>query len=347
VTHILALTTIVRERLLPVSGQVVARLNQKVNAGDVVATGQMAREHALLDLARTFGISPDAADKMVKCKVGDKLAEGTVVAQRGGILGREVKVPRDGKVVAVGGGQILMEVGETSIELRAGIPGTVIQIIPDRGVVVQTVGALVQGIWGNGRMDMGLLTSLLEKPDDVLTTAHLDVSLRGSVILGGTCRDADTLRAAADLPVRGLILASLPPALVPLAAQMRYPIVVVDALGVQPMDPVAYKLLTTNIKREVTLNAEVYDRYTGTRPEIIIPLPVTQETPVPREMDTFAPGQQVRMRRAPHAGEIGTLSNLKPGLTTLPSGLRAPAGEVRLETGEQVLVPLINLEIVG
>jgi hypothetical protein len=231
--------------------------------------------------------------------------------------------------------------------VRAGIPGTVVQVIPDRGVVIQMIGALVQGVWGNGRMDVGLMTALMEKPDDILTTAQLDVSLRGSVILAGSCREADTLRAAADLPVRGIILASLAPSLLPLAAQMRYPIVVVDAIGSQPMDPVAFKLLTTNVKREVSLNAEVYDRYTGVRPEIIIPLPVTTETPTPREVDTFAPGQQVRMRRAPHAGEIGTLSNLKPGLTTLLSGLRAPAGEVRLESGEQVLVPLINLEIVG
>ena len=43
-----------------------------------------------------------------------------------------------------GGGQVLMEVGDTRIELRAGLPGMVTQVIAERGVVIRTAGALVQ-----------------------------------------------------------------------------------------------------------------------------------------------------------------------------------------------------------
>ena len=52
------------------------------------------------------------------------------------MIPKTVKVPREGKVVVTGGGQVLIEVGESHTELRAGIPGTVMQIIPDRGVVI-------------------------------------------------------------------------------------------------------------------------------------------------------------------------------------------------------------------
>jgi hypothetical protein len=250
-------------------------------------------------------------------------------------------------VVLSGGGQILLEIGEGAFELRAGLPGVVTRVIPERGVEIMFNGALVQGLWGNGRVESGLLHSLLTKPDDVLTASQLDVSLRGFILLAGHVSEAATLQSANDLQIRGMILSSLPPALLPVAMQMRLPIMVTDGFGRRPMNPVAYKLLTTNAKRDVTVNAEHYDRYRGTRPEVFIPLPVTQEPPEPREVETFAPGQQVRMCQAPHAGEIGTLLNLRMGLTLFPSGLHAPAAEIRLENGDQITAPLANLEVVG
>jgi hypothetical protein len=346
VHHIIGLTSIVRERLLPISGTVLVRLNSKVSPNDVIAEANWAREHVLLDVARTLGVSANAADRLIKCKVDDHLAAGTEIAAGKGLFPQSVVAPRDGRVMIVGGGQVLMEVGETKMELRAGISGTVIEVIPNRGAVIQTAGALVQGVWGNGRIDSGLMVNLAEKPDDVLDAGRMDVSMRGSVILGGILTSVEALKAAADLPVRGLILASLYSSLIPQAREMRYPIIVTDGFGPIPMNSAAYKLLSTNAKREVTVNAEAYDRYSGARPEVIITLPATNP-PDLREVETFAAGLQVRMRRPPALGMIGKIASVKPGLTTLLSGLRAPAAEVKLENGETVVVPLVNLEVVG
>jgi hypothetical protein len=347
VNHIIGLTSIVRERLLPVSGKVLVRPNQKVSPMDVVAETHWAREHVLLDVARLLRISPNAADRLVKCKVDDKLAASVEIAVGKGLFPRSVRTPREGRVVAVGGGQVLMEVGETKMELRAGIPGTIIEVIANRGAVIQTAGALIQGVWGNGRIDSGLLVNIAEKADGVLTVGKLDISLRGSIILAGMVKDAETLQAAADLPVRGLILSSIFPSLLPKAREMRYPIMVTDGFGSLPMNSAAFKLLSTNAKRDVTVNAEMFDRYSGARPEVIIPLPISASPPAPREVETFAPGLQIRMRRPPFMGMIGSIVAVKPGLSALPSGLRAPAAEVKLENGETVIVPLVNLEVVG
>jgi hypothetical protein len=347
VHHIIGITSIVRERLLPILGTVLVRLNQKVNPNDVIAEANWAREHVLLDVARTLGVSANVADRLIKCKENDRLAAKTEIAAGKGLFPRSVVVPRDGRVVIVGGGQVLMEVGETKMELRAGISGTVIEVIPNRGAVLQTAGALVQGVWGNGRIDSGLLVNLVEKPDDVLDARRIDVSMRGFVILAGMLKDAEALKAAADLPVRGLILSSLYPSLIPQAREMRYPIIVTDGFGSLPMNSAAYKLLSTNAKREVTVNAEAYDRYSGARPELIISLPATNNPPALREVETFVRGLQVRMRRPPALGMIGSIVSIKPGLTTLLSGLRAPAAEVKLENGETVVAPLVNLEVVG
>lgn len=347
VLHILPLASIVRERLLPVSGKVSAHVNQRVSPTDVVADASFAREHVLLDVARTFGVSANAADKLIKVNEGDRVMQGALVAESRGLFPRSIRAPQAGRVMVAGSGQILMEVGDARIELRAGLPGLVTQVIPERGVVIRTAGALIQGVWGNGRIDNGLMSSVIEKPDDVLTADRLDVSLRGSVILGGHVRDADTLRVAAELPIRGLIISSLLSPLIATGYQMRYPILVLDGFGTLPMNSAAFKLLTTNNKREVTVNAEHFDRYSGNRPEVIIPLPVTSEPAEPNAYKMFAVGQMVRMRRPPNAGMIGTISNLPRGLSTLPSGLRAPAADIRLENGESVVAPLVNLEVVG
>lgn len=347
VLHILPLTTIVRERVLPVAGKVNMHVNQRVNPTDVVAEATFAREHVLLDVARAFGISANAADKLIKVNEGDKLAQGALVAEKPGLFPQTVKTPRAGRVMVAGSGQVLMEVGDTRIELRAGLPGVVTQVIPEKGVVIRTAGALIQGVWGNGRIDNGLMVSLLEKPDDVLQAGRLDVSLRGSVILAGQVRDLDTLKAAAELPVRGLILSSLPSALLQSAYQMRFPILVTEGFGSLPMNAAAFKLLTTSNKREATVNAEHFDRYAGHRPEVIIPLPISSEPEEPTDLRLFEIGLPVRVKRPPYAGMVGTILNLPAGLSLLPSGLRAPSADVRLENGETALVPLVNLEVVG
>mgnify|MGYP001587964713 CR=1 FL=1 len=112
------------------------------------------------------------------------------------------------------------------------------------------------------------------------------------------------------------------------------------------MNPVAYKLLSTNDRREVALNADVWNRLGGTRPEIVIPLPGSGDLSLPQDSVTFAPDQQVRVLRAPHPGEIGTLTSLK-GAHVFPGGLRTLAAEVRLESGVSVVIPLANLEVIA
>jgi len=345
--HILPLTTVLRERLLPVSGLVSARAGQRVSATDVVAEAHWARDHNLLDVARKFGISGAAADRLIRVKEGDQLTAGALIATGRGLFPREVRAPHAGRVSVIGGGQVLIEVGEVNMQLRAGIPGLVTQVIPDQGVIIQASGALVQGVWGNGHIEMGLMVNLMEKPDTLLEAGRLDVSLRGSVILGGIVRDVETLKAAADLPVRGLILSSLNPGLIPTAMQMRYPIMVTDGFGTLPMNTPAYRLLTTNAKRDVTVNAEAFNRYSGARPEAIIPLPITQEPPIADDVTEFEAGQQVRLRAAPHRGQVGSLVAVRPGLSALPNGLRAHCADVRLESGDVVLIPLVNMEVVG
>jgi hypothetical protein len=347
VIHLLPLTTVQRERLLPAPGQVFARLEQKLSPLDVVAETHYGGQHLLVDVAKELRLQGEKADRLMKCRAGDIVTKNQVLAQSRDLIPQTIRAAQDGKILLVGGGKILLEVGTATFELHAGVPGVVTRLVQDRGVEITFTGALVQGVWGNGQVDSGLILPLMTSPGDILEAKQLDVSQRGAVILAGRCSDPAVLQTAAELPVRGLILGSLAPALIPQAAQLNFPILVVDGFDQRPLNSAAFKLLTSNARREVTINGENADRYSGVRPEIYIPLPVAEEPPRLREVETFAPNQPVRLIRNPHAAAIGILITLKPGLTQLPSGLRVPAADVKLDTGEQVVVPLANLEVLG
>lgn len=347
VVHILPLTTLRRERRLPVPGRITVRMDQRVSATDVIGEAHFAQEHVLLDVARVFGVSVEVAKKLILVKEGDEVKDGQVIAEKPGLVTQSVKAPCQGRVVLTGGGRVLLETGKGVFELRAGVPGVISRIESERGVEITFCGAVIQGVWGNGRMDMGVMHSLLALPTDVLTPDQVDVSLRGFILLGGHVESAAVLQNAMEVPVRGLILSSMAPTLLPLAAQLPLPVLLTDGLGRYPMNAAAFKLLTTNAKRDVAVNAEPYDRYRGSRPEVLIPLPVTQEPPLAREVEVFAPGLQVYISRAPYLGMLGTIVALRSEPVVLPNGLRAPAAEIRLENGEQALVPLVNLEVVG
>ncbi len=345
VTHVLPVTTIRRERLLPVVGRVVVRQGQKVTPSDVIAEANLVPEHFMLDIVQGLAMPPDEADRHIQRRPGERVSEGDVIAGPVGIARRVVRTPRSGNVILAGGGRVLIEVESPAFELRAGFPGEVISLISDRGAVIEGSGALVQGVWGNGHFDFGLMHVLARKPEDVLTADQLDVSLRGSVILAGYCGEVDVLQAATELPVRGLVLSSMAASLVPIASRMQYPVMVLEGFGLLPMNAPAYRLLSTSDRREVALNAVAYDPYQGSRPELIIPLPTSGPPQLPTDMVEFESDQRVRIVRAPYKSQVGTIVSFRPGLETFPSGIAAPAADVLLENGSNVVVPLVNLEV--
>lgn len=344
VTHILPFTIIQRERMLPVPGNVLVRAGQTVSATDVIAETNLNPEHLLMDVARGLGIPADRADQFIQCDTGDQLAEGDIIAGPVGLMRRVIRSPIDGQVILSGGGQVLIEEAGEPFQLRAGIPGEVVELVGSRGAVIEVTGALIQGVWGNGHIDFGVMVVLAKEPDQVLTPDQLDVSLRGSIALAAQCQDPEVLRSADDLPLRGLILASMPASLMPVAAEIRAPVILLEGFGQRPMNSAAFKLLSTNERREVALKAENWDRYTGSRPEIIIPLPESGHVSSPQETEVFALDRRVRVLRSPHTGEIGLITDLI-GKVVFQGGLRAQAAEVHLENGESAIVPLANLEV--
>ncbi len=344
VTHILPLTLLRRARLLPTAGRVLVRAGQKVTAADVIAEGSSDGSHTLVDIRRSLGISRvDEAEKLVERRVGEKVQKGDILAQMGSLLPRVVRAPVDGVVAAISAGQVLLESSSGPRKVLAGFDGIVDEIIPDRGAIVSGSGALVQGVWGNDRVQTGMLLVVAKSPDEELARGRLDESMRGAVLLGGHCAHAEVLRAAAELPLRGLILGSLRADLIPTASALDFPVIVLDGFGRLPINEAAYRVLSTNERRDACLNAASFNPFSGDRPEVVISLPA-DGTPAVEAVD-FKAGQMVRIIGAPYASRVGTLMRVLPGQTRLATGILAPAGVVRLGSDEDVVIPLVNLDV--
>ena len=344
VTHIVPLTKVRRARLLPTNGRVLVKAGQSVTASDIVAETRLHNKHILVDVQRDLNLTSAAETReVIDRKLGERVQEGDVIAETGKLFRRVVRAPVSGIIVMISNGQVLLEADQPAFRLKAGMDGEVIEVLPEQGVLVETNGALLQGVWGNDKVSQGLLLNLTQSPGDELSPSKMDVGMRGAIGFSGWCGRAEALEIAAQLPLRGLILGSILPGLIPLAEKMDLPIMVLEGFGQIAINNIAYDLLVTNVQRNIALNTVPWNSFTGSRPEAIITLPAPAESSP--EIDIFKPGQTIRVQTAPYCGHTGILSEILPGLTMLDNGLRTHAGIVRLADRKEITVPLANLDV--
>jgi hypothetical protein len=346
VTHILPLTGLRRARLLPVNGRVLVRASQDVTPTDIVAEGDLNPRHLLVPIGHLIkNARRGQARKMIERKVGERIQESDVLVSTGGLFKQVVRAPASGVILQITANHILIEAPGQPFQLLAGMSGRIAEIIPDRGAILEASGTLIQGVWGNGLVGAGMLLIKIKSPDDELTSSMLNMNMRGEVTFGGYVREEKVLKYAAEVSMGGLILGSMHASLIPLAKRLKLPVILLEGFGHIPVNSAAFKILTTNEKRDVAINAIDWKPLSGDRPEIIISLPAKGE--IGPETDVFRPGHTVRIVTPPYAGRIGKLVGILSEQVRLPSGLRARAAIVTLENGEgDVTIPLANMDVI-
>jgi hypothetical protein len=346
VSHVMPLTIVRRDRTLPFAGTITARLNERVQAVDVIAEAETAPRHVFLDLARGLGVPPKEAPGFLVRQKGDRVEEGDTIAGPVGVARRTVRAPADGRIVAVDGSRVLFEVRGEPTVLRAGMPAMVVSSDGVQTVTLETTAGLVQGIWGNGRMDFGVMRTLGSGPAARMQTDMLDINLRGAVLIGGMCDQPAPLHQATELNVRGIVLGSITSDLIPVALRLTYPLVITEGFGSLPMNSAAYGLLTGHVGHDAAVDARTGDRYSYQRPEVIIPLPTNRQADVPDDVIQLAPGVRVRVLRAPFHGAVGIVRDLPLKAADFPSGLLARSAAIEIEDLGNRLIPLANLEVI-
>lgn len=344
VVHYLNQTNIRRTRVLPASGRMVVSPGQRVSAGDTIAEVPNPTGHFFMDVRAALSVDTQSAGELIQRKKGERLAKGDILAETGGTFSRVVRVPVDCLITEINAGVVIMETCGEPILIKAGLPGFIRELQGETGVIIESGGALIQGVWGNGKTDAGNVVILCETADQELTIRQLEASVRGSVAIGGFCVSGEVIRLAAEMELHGLILSSINPELLPLIDNLNFPVMLIEGFGKIPMNPTAFAIFRELEKHDAAVNARHWDQITGERPEILF----SQQNQAlqPPDVDEFAVGQNVHIKLPPFAGEVGTILGLIQGLTNLPNGLRAPAAELRKQNGETITVPLANLELI-
>ncbi len=338
-------TLIERDRLLPGLADVPVRLGQMVSAEDTIAETSYGTRHLLLDVCRGLRVPPDQVEKYLTCHAGLQVTARDILAGPVGVARRLVRTPVDGRVVLIEAGQILLEISGHTRRLLAGLPGKVVDLVPERGVVIQNTGALIQAAWGNGKIGQGLLRIHLEGDFPSLQRADLDGRLSGTILAAGHCSDPQVIQAAASFSLKGLVLASLDPTLLPLAASVEVPLIVLEGFGCHPLNPLAVEILLACSGKLAALNAEPGDLTLGNRPELVVPGPEIPAEQPSSSQSFFAPGKKVRLVGLSQLGRSGTIVDLLDG-AVFPGGWGSTSARLLLENGEQVELPLENLELV-
>jgi hypothetical protein len=140
-------------RRLPVPGEILVQRGQKVVALQIIARAELTRRYQVIDVARQLARPNVDMDQVLLKARGDYVeANEAVATSKGGLpfLRRVARSPLPGRIAAIGQGWVLLETERVTIELPAFVNGIVAKIIPDRGVIIETNGAMIEPACGFG-----------------------------------------------------------------------------------------------------------------------------------------------------------------------------------------------------
>lgn len=144
--------TVVRKaRRLPLKGNVVRALGERVKATDVVARTELPGKIYPINVASVLGVGPEQLQGLMKKQAGATVQKDEKVAETPGFLGlfkSEWLAPVSGTIESISRvtGQVILQEAPIPVEVNAYINGEVVELLPDEGVVVESEALFVQGI---------------------------------------------------------------------------------------------------------------------------------------------------------------------------------------------------------
>ena len=335
------------ERKLPVPGQVLVRVGDRVEAMDVVARALQPGKMFAIDAARDLGIGNAALPRYMLKTESEEVRAQEILAIRGGILKKRCVSPVAGTIRAVVQGRILLEREPMAVELRSYVRGEVSRLISNYGAAIRTTGALIRGAWGSGKDAYGVIRVVVADRDEALTEDLVDASCHGAIVVGGASVTAAALDKAEEVSVRAVVVGGMDASLIKHACSMTYPVFVTQAMGHWPILSDVFHLYKLHQGREAVIMQKQMLRGVA-RPEMLISVPPGELGQMAHDSEprVLVVGGRVNLTRPPFTGMAGEVVGM-PGITLdTETGLQYRGVDVRLDDGRSVTVPVTNLDLI-
>ncbi len=355
-----------KRRILPLKGDVVVKVGDRVSPDDVVARTDLPGPIESLNVANRMGLPPEDLESAMLKKVGDTVTEGEIVAETRTLwfFKNTCMAPVSGTIESISTvtGQMLIRGAPQPVEVKAYLNGVVTEVFENEGVEITTRGGFLQGIFGVGGETHGELMLAVSSRDDNLTEACITPDMRGKIIVGGALVTAEAINAARKNGVAGIVTGGLDDqdlrnllgydlgVAITGSEDIGITLVITEGFGAIHMAERSFELLKSLEGKRACINGATQIRAGVIRPEVVIPSDGDISS-VSKKTDYVQGGMYVgsplRVIRHPYFGRIGKVVSLPSPLTVLESGSRARVVEIQFDSDNlKAVVPRANVELI-
>ena len=355
-------------RSLPISGEVKVALGDRVHSQQVVAQTLLPGNVYPLNIAKMLSIPPAEVPGSLLKKQGEDVKVGDTLARTKGIFGffkTDLTSKYEGTIESISKvtGQVILRGEPLPVQVKAFLEGTVVEIVPNEGVIIEAETTFIQGIFGVGGETYGKIKIATKTLDEPLTPDLLDPSMKGMVVVGGGRMTYEAVYKAIDYGIEALVCGGIDDqdlkeilgydlgVAVTGSEKIGITLIITEGFGDISMARRTYDLLKSREGADAAVNGATQIRAGVMRPEIVIPIDpnhVSQNA----EEDTSAGGGvmevgvPVRVIRDPYFGMLGKVKSLPHEPVVLESGSHARILQVETLDGEVLTVPRANVELI-
>jgi hypothetical protein len=356
---------ITKERILPLLGTVLVKEGDRVTFDTIVAQSFTPGEPAILNAAPKINVQKPRLNEYMLKQVGDKIVEGEIIAQNiyfFGLMKKYLYAPFDGTLETISkySGRVIVRGAPIPINVRAYVPGTIIEVIPDQGVIIETTASFIQGIFGIGGESFGEIHMITETENEPITGDMITSEHAGKILVGGSIVTVDAMKKANELGVVGIVTGGISSkdltefigyeigVAITGEEEINITIIATESFGEMPMAKHTFEMLKELEGSMASINGSTQIRAGVVRPEIMVPHLEEVEAVLSEEsLDAgMTSGTRIRAIRAPYFGKLGKVVSFPTGLQPLETESKARVMEVEFDDGVRAIVPRANVELI-